>query len=467
MATNSTATTTTVAATTQATADAASAPRKFDVNTQGVPSRKQAALDRVSWRNFDPDRVTAIFENNEGKAVLLGEDSQPNSQSSVEIEPPPLLMKRKSQIFGEGDAFKEVLTDGQKQKISRARAHFRALFRAEVSEETQKIYPDWPAMQTASFEKIHKASMNILRATMKWRQSAKWIGPIESAEKLALAFMASKLPAGSEDWDDLQKMTAIKQSPELLKQFEDRMFAEYVKKARYPTKPMKAKNGQVLPPSVGVEAKVYATKDYAGGTYDKDAMGPSDVTIPSNSAKIHKAIDAMAKLPGPGGVGIDCREFSPITFIDDRKKKGEKGYTIERPTVQLEGGEVVPDYWFNPTRIHKGKSCQAYCTLVFGFVVTSSAQGGYGVKFIWKNRHILKIVHREEVPEREMESYARKRGLNEDSSDDEDYQQSSAAEPEPQEHDTPATKRVRMTTTDTSQPQQEQPKPADDLYGFF
>lgn len=415
----------------------------------GMPkaaSDRGKRFDRSKPEHFNPD-ACALYQNKDNKddisACFVGADGKtPDPKALAEYEFPPFLIARGSKIFGEGDAFKDV-PNKKGVKVSRGSAHFRLILVKEVSDEMAALYPEWRAWQQKTVDDIRRVSIKLITEAFKLKNPPNnWVPFINNAWKAARAAIA--IP-GRKQLSDADIDERIEASAELKKELAELALASFISEARYPFKPsVDPATKQPRQDLASIEAKVYATTDYKEDVYWNENKGPDEIAFPSKREHIGYVIEIMKALPGKGGKGIDKRTYTPLTFVNKMakrapserelkaearakrkyeravaaaKKKGEpvpppppkpRDPIADREDFVREDGELVPDYWWNPTTTQNGRPIQSYGVAVGGLDMTASELGGYGTKFIMRNSRKVYIVDFEDVPDREIADYGKR-----------------------------------------------------------
>jgi hypothetical protein len=284
------------------------------------PSKKMTKYERAKWRNFDPDRVIAVFDKGAQAGWLATDNVSIEKGSQLEVETPPLLLSPASKLVGEGDAFKEIPKENKDPVIiQRAQAHFRAFLKAELSDEMALIYPEWREFHKEFVDKIRRACRRLIMCSFGWESSAEYGRYINRAMDAAREKITFD---GKELLNDGQIKDRINKDPVLKERVRTSALEIYLKNAKYPFKEMfdKTTNEQ-LKPTMHDEAKVYATVDFDSGTYDNKADGPDKTTLPSDNEHLEEVQRQMLTLPGKGLIGIDARRYEPMNFVDGTLKK--------------------------------------------------------------------------------------------------------------------------------------------------
>jgi len=440
--------------TSAASAAIADAAGKQSARVVGVTSSKSTKktatrFDRSKHDYFDPTKVIA-YQNRENKDDISacwlapdGKSAERNQQAEIEL--PPFLIARGSKIVGEGDAFKDV-QNKKGVKISRGSAHFRLVLVKEVSDEMHAIYPDWRAWQDKAVANVRAASIKLITDTFEWKTPPNnWVPFRNNAWKSARN--ALTIP-NRKELTDVEIDELIEASPALKKEERELALKFYIKESRYPFKPSFDEATKLEKAVIAsIEAKVYATVDYKEDVYTNENVGPGEIAFPSKATMpevIHEVIKIMKSQPGKGGKGIDVRLYEPINFVNamakreptEREKKAEKREAKarkaaieaakregrpppppptkkadpiqDRPLITLADGTQAPNYWWNPTTVQNGREVQSYGVAVGGFQLTASELGGYGVKFIMRNKRKLYVIDYEDVPDRDTPDYGKR-----------------------------------------------------------
>lgn len=468
--------------------------------TKSVKSKR---FDKSKAENFDPTRVVAYqnpqFKDDTSVCWLKDDGKTPDPKSQAEIELPPFLIAQGSKIVGEGDAFKEV-QNKKGVKISRGAAHFRLVLVKEVSDDMDEIYPEWRPLQEKVVTNVRKAGIKLLTDTFNWKNPpGNWVPFINAAWKAARD--AISIPNRKELTDD-EIETLIEESEDLKRELREKALSIYLRDGRYPFKVHIDKaTKQELPTVVGIESKVYATKDFKEDVYTNENKGPDEISFPSDNEHIGDVIEIMRNLPGKGGKGFDARVYTPIVFVNGMAKReptarelkaerrAEKAFKKaveeakrqklplpikpkkpdpieDRPNVTLKDGRVVPDYWWNPLTRQNGRQIQSYGVAVAGFMLTASEIGGYGVKFIHRASRKIWLIDYEDVPERQISVVGKrvhesdreeKPEVDDDNDDDDDDDDDDGDDDEGRGQSDP--KRRRTGEAQDEPPQQGSPPP--------